>query len=422
MDLNDEQIKPDRADATSERNTSGIGPDTPSATKQPDTTPSWTYPTRMCRICYEDVVPTVTMYPPGLPPKLQRPHVEYKNDDEYGRLIRPCKCRGGMRYIHENCLLRSRTSGVRPNSLWKCHECGHQFNFQRLTIQRYLGSRISSGMLAVLFMLIVMFGLGFVADPLINLYVDPYDVVVGNEDYWREIDINASKDSVSGWSLHFLKGMISMGLVGFLKTALLNPFHWWNFRTTGWSSGRSTGTTTGRDRAVNISWVAVIIGISSAFYFFYQWTQKIIGKTLERIGNNIVDTQLPDDDEDIKPPPDFRYVPPEPPDDGERPKAKEPSLAEKILTGAFPLDAQLPAQTQRVPEALFTKSSLAETDHAAGLTNRTARQVSESDVSRSVPEQQTTASVQPAGTSETGATSALNSARDQGWSFVDIPR
>ena len=102
-------------------------------------TPTWTYPTRVCRICLEDVVPTVTMYPPGLPPAFQRPVVEYKNDDEYGRLIKPCKCRGRMRYIHEMCLKRSRTDSVRPGSLWKCHQCGYQFNFKRLTLQRYLG-------------------------------------------------------------------------------------------------------------------------------------------------------------------------------------------------------------------------------------------------------------------------------------------
>ncbi|RMZ75681.1 hypothetical protein DV737_g5189, partial [Chaetothyriales sp. CBS 132003] len=117
---------------------------------------------------------------------------------------------------------------------------------------------------------------------------------------------------MSGWSVHFLKGMISMGLVGFLKTALLNPFHWWNIRINGWSSGRSSGNlTTGRSRAVNISWIAVLIGISSAFLLFYQWTQKIIGMTLQRIGNNIVDTQLPGDDDDIKPPPGFKFAPPE---------------------------------------------------------------------------------------------------------------
>ena len=41
--------------------------------------------------------------------------------------------------------------------------------------------------------------------------------------------------------------------------------------------------------------------------FFYQWIQSIVGRTLHRIGNNIVDTHLPGDDDDIKPPTGFKH-------------------------------------------------------------------------------------------------------------------
>ncbi|RMZ76821.1 hypothetical protein DV738_g4663, partial [Chaetothyriales sp. CBS 135597] len=288
-----------------------------SQAQESESTANWTYPTRMCRICYEDVVPTVTMYPPGLPPSLQRPHVEYISEDEnYGRLIKPCQCRGGMRYIHEHCLLRLRTESTRPGSLWKCHQCGHQFSFRRLALQRYLGSKVVSGILAVVCMLIVMFLLGFVADPVLDLYLGPYDNLVGYDYYWDEPESyqvieEEEVDAASGWGAHFLKGMISMGVVGLLKTALLNPLHWWNLRISSWSGGRSRGRMmTGRSRTANISWLAVLIGILSAFWFFYKWTQKVINMTLQRIGNNIVDTQLPGDDDDLKPPPGFRFTDP----------------------------------------------------------------------------------------------------------------
>lgn len=128
-------------------------------TQQADST-TWTYPTRFCRICREDVPATVTMYPPGLPMQFQTPIVEYRNDDEYGRLIKPCHCRGSLRYIHELCLLRSRTENRRAGSMWKCHECGHQFNFKRLAIQRYISSWYTVSVLTVLFMICVVFILG----------------------------------------------------------------------------------------------------------------------------------------------------------------------------------------------------------------------------------------------------------------------
>lgn len=268
---------------------------------------SWTYPTRTCRYCLEDVPATVTLYPPGLPLAFQRPIVEYKNDDEYGRLIKPCHCRGGMRYVHELCLRRARTESARPGSLWKCHQCGYQFNFTRLTIQKYLGSKKASGALTLLFMLVVMFFLGFVADPILNIYTDPYETIVGHENAWRPVEVNQVKDAGHGWGQHFVKGMVSMGVLSFVRQMILNPFHWFNIRNTGFVGGRVSGrSTTGRDRAVNVSWIMIAFGVITAFYLFYQWIQAIIGRYLQRIGNNIVDTQLPGDDDDLKPPPGFK--------------------------------------------------------------------------------------------------------------------
>ncbi|ETN44878.1 uncharacterized protein HMPREF1541_09753 [Cyphellophora europaea CBS 101466] len=363
--------------------------------------PGWTYPTRMCRICREDVVATVTMYPPGLPLKYQRPVVEYKNEDEYGRLIRPCKCRGGMRYIHELCLLRSRTEGVRAGSLWKCHECGHQFNFKRMTVQRYLGSKVSSGLLTIGVMVIIVFFLGFVADPIINLYIDPYDTIVGNEPYWSEVDVATSNGSISGWCLHFLKGVISMGLVGFLKTALLNPFNFLSPRGIGFGSYRRSGTTTtGRDRAVNVSWIAVAIGIMSAFYFFYKWVQTIIGHTLTRIGNNIVDTSLPGDDDDLKPPLDYQ------------PKPSGRKEAESAWQAA-----------ERVREAPSRPTSSSNQESPTKSEGPHTRPDAPDQVSEQseVPEIAVGQRSQIGLDMYRGFSSALDDAREQGWSFVGIP-
>ena len=334
--------------------------------------------------------------------------VEYKNDDEYGRLIKPCKCRGGMRYIHELCLKRSRTDSVRPGSLWKCHQCGHQFNFHRLTLQRYLGSTGVSAALTVVVMLLMMFFLGFIADPIINLYVDPYDTIIGKEDFWSEIEIQNADEGISGWSLHFLKGLVSMGLVGFLKTALLNPFQWWNLRGTGWISARSSGTaTTGRDRAANISWIAVVIGISSAFYFFYQWVQTIIGRTLQRIGNNIVDTQLPGDDDDLKPPPGWKYQVPE-------------SAAEVASTESVPSQAAKPVPSTDNPGQTSTdaaySSSASDNVQAPSLEKPSPAEEDRSNADLPRP----LLLEDRAQGSGAAYSSALDSARDQDWSFVDL--
>ena len=393
----------------------------------PDPYPGWSYPTRMCRICREDVVPTITMYPPGLPLKLQRPVVEYKNEDEYGRLIRPCKCRGGMRYIHELCLLRSRTEGVRPGSLWKCHECGHQFNFKRLTVQRWLGSKISSGLLTVLVMLTIMFFLGFVADPIINLYVDPYDTIVGNERYWNEVDVNDANDTISGWTLHFMKGLISMGLVGFLKTALFNPFNFLNLRGTGFVSSRRSGmSTTSRDRAVNVSWIAVAIGISSAFYFFYKWVQTLIGHTLQRIGNNIVDTSLPGDDDDLKPPPDWKPPASNEADDAWQAAERTTESREPIAPVDRDIEPEPTSSERRQPTEppSYSSHTLAATSAQPLTSEPGSGGYSHHDQASTQGESPDTRQQDSLLVDEmdTGSSSALDVAREQEWSFVGIPR
>ncbi|KIX05473.1 uncharacterized protein Z518_06345 [Rhinocladiella mackenziei CBS 650.93] len=370
----------------------------PNAT-QAEAPPSWTYPTRTCRLCLEDVPATVTLYPPGVPPAFQRPIVEYKNDDEYGRLIKPCHCRGGMRYIHELCLRRSRTEGVRPGSLWKCHECGYQFNFNRLTLQKYLGSKTCSGILTILVMLIVMFVLGFVADPILNLYTDPYETIVGHEDFWREVDVNESKDNLSGWARHFVKGLVSMGVLSFLRTMILNPFQWWNLRNTGLVTSRVSGrSTTGRDRAVNISWIVVVMGILSASYLFYQWVQLIIGQSLQRIGNNIVDTQLPGDDDDLQPPPGFKFEESYPNVAG-----SQASLADH--------DRLNKAQAKDSQQGVDTLDS---EPQKHGLSHRSSPEHARNGDRKETPARQ---HPMPGTWEPTGYSSALDDAQSQGWSF-----
>lgn len=293
--------------------------------------PVWTYPTRFCRICREDVPATVTMYPPGIPMQFQTPIVEYKNEDEYGRLLKPCMCRGSSRYIHELCLLRSRTENNRKESMWKCHECGHQFSFQKLRIQRYLNSKISAAFLTILFMVYLMFVLGFIADPIINICLDPYDSLMGYESIWDELEVRPARESkLSAWSQHFAKGFISMGLVGFLKTLLVNPFYWLNIRWGGGITSRSSHT--GRSRAVNVQLFALAIGVCSAFAFFYRWVQAIMQRLLVRIGNNIVDTKLPGDDDDLKPPPGWKRQTPSA--TSTTPASEAPPVGEKPQTGA----------------------------------------------------------------------------------------
>lgn len=119
--------------------------------------------------------------------------------------------------------------------------------------------------------LVTVFILGFIADPIINLYLDPYKTIssipapksASLEDF-RSLSV----DEESSWTEHFLKGIASLGLLGFVKVFLtLSPWQWWNLRGSGFMSGSGgRAGTTGRDRLANISWLVVVLGVCTVLY------------------------------------------------------------------------------------------------------------------------------------------------------------
>lgn len=108
--------------------------------------------------------------------------------------------------------------------------------------------------------------MGFVADPIINLYVDPYSVVstAPLSKVRQKIEPIFSDDDVPTWTEHFIKGLASLGLLSFVKVLFaLSPWQWWNLRSSGIISGGGRSGNTGRDRLASISWIVVLIGIGT---------------------------------------------------------------------------------------------------------------------------------------------------------------
>lgn len=147
------------------------------------------------------------------------------------------------------------------------------------------------------------------------------------------------------------------------------------------------------------------MGVLSASYFFYKTVQAIIGKILQHIGNNIVDTQLPGDDEDIKPPPGFNFGADSSNPDNTRssvPTRDDPSQTED--------DKAMPAENRDGQE---DRGGGRGQGHAAKApvhrgTGKGSAGLDSAGFERSMP-----------GTfhSNSGYSSALDDARSQGWSF-----
>ncbi|KAJ6122639.1 Zinc finger RING-CH-type [Penicillium capsulatum] len=244
---------------------------------------------------------------------LQKPRVVYVSEDpELGRLLRPCKCKGSSRYVHEGCLQTWRHADPRygRRNFWQCPTCGFQYRLERLTWARWISSAGTQILLTIGILLFTVFLLGFVADPIIDFYIGSLDV---------DLDMNEEETS---WLEHFVKGMAALGFASFFRAIFsLHPFL--SFRSAGVvTPGRSTG----RNRAASISWLLIVLGVASflwvcreAFYAMltvlmitqavYKGVRSWSKRTLERAGEKVMDVHLPDDDSDLPEPP-----PPEPSD------------------------------------------------------------------------------------------------------------
>ena len=232
--------------------------------------PARSWPPRTCRICLEIVLPTFRPSSTSLPNVLQpAPSVTYESDDPTaGRLIRPCKCKGSSRYVHEGCLQawRHADPDYGKRNYWQCPTCGFRYRLERMRWGRAISSTATQFTLTISILLLAMFILGFVADPIINFYIDPYSTLSAGSfsSISTKIDPLLTDDDVPTWTEHFIKGLASLGLLSFVKVLFaLSPWQWWNLRNSGIMGGGSRTGGSGRDRLASISWLVILIGVGT---------------------------------------------------------------------------------------------------------------------------------------------------------------
>jgi hypothetical protein len=171
--------------------------------------------------------------------------------------------------------------------------------------------------LTLLILWATVFLLGFVAEPIVKLYLDPVATLTTNPwTTFREPLIEFEEGEEWTWSEHLLKGFASLGLLGLLKSFIMSPFQWLNLRWVVGGSGRARRGGTGRERLEDISVSMIIIGVATILYVSLpvpsgcsktSWhsTQAIwkgvrawSRNTLEKAGERVVDVHGEDDDDE----------------------------------------------------------------------------------------------------------------------------
>lgn len=273
-----------------------------SDTPPPEPTPTQKqrrYSPRTCRICLEVVNPT-TEIDDSFAGRVfsNKTRVRYLSEDpELGRLISPCKCKGSQRYVHEGCLQAWRNaSPLSDRNYWRCPTCHFEYRLERLRWGRWLSSRMLRVTLTLFIMVATIFALGFIADPILGFWDDPFGSIVGG---LMDIEFDEpilADDGPSSWAGHFLRGFLSLGILGFLKTMFfMSPFNWINLRFGGAGRRRRAA---GRDRMETINWGLVLIGVLTFLGATWKFVNHLMAKTLENARDRVVDVQEDEPDED----------------------------------------------------------------------------------------------------------------------------
>ncbi|KFX99744.1 hypothetical protein V490_01676 [Pseudogymnoascus sp. VKM F-3557] len=272
-----------------------------SSSNAPPKTPKH-YGPRTCRICLEVVQPTYETAPEGLAGVVApTPTVKYVSEDpESGRLIRPCKCKGSQSYVHEACLrgwrLADPSHGRR--NYYECPTCKYAYSLERMRWSKWIGSTMAQVVLTLLILWVTVFLLGFVAEPILKLYLDPVTTLTTNPwTTFREPLLVLEEDEDWTWYEHLLKGFASLGLLGFVKAAfVMSPWEWFNVRMAVGGGRRRGGT--GRERLENISMTMIMMGVATFLYATWKGVRAFSRNALEKAGDRVVDVHGEDDDDE----------------------------------------------------------------------------------------------------------------------------
>ncbi|KAK5661482.1 hypothetical protein OQA88_11386 [Cercophora sp. LCS_1] len=253
------------------------------------------YQARTCRICLEEIQPTEE----GLDPFSRvvfKSRVRYISEDpSLDPLISPCLCKGSQKYVHAGCLQEWRYTQPSTEQYWQCPTCKFKYRLKRLSYARvvtYAGIRIA---LTLGFFLLATFLLGFIGDTFIGLWVDPFGtfwdaVYEGSEGHleWR------GEDEPSSWSYHFLRGLVSFGVLGLAKTFYLSG--WRVLYYGGGGAARRRGT--GRNRLEAVNWTLVFIGACTFLYQTWKWVSVVVTRVLKDVAEQVLDIQEQSDEDE----------------------------------------------------------------------------------------------------------------------------
>ena len=206
-------------------------------------------------------------------------------DEEDGRLISPCLCKGSMRFVHVECLTMWRTSSANKESFFACDSCKYRYSFGRPAWASLLRSALCVHFVSlVLFLLLIascghlssvldylFFGGGLAGYLTDSLSLDEAQLAELKEIYGEAGLLSMDQLSLLGLSMAQLTtGAAIVGLAGFVSSGFLYALLW----------GR-------RDNGIFI--FAVLYGLIHSFIQVYGMVKDRSARWLKMVESTVLD-------------------------------------------------------------------------------------------------------------------------------------
>jgi len=128
---------------------------------------------RKCRICLEGDVPAL------------------------GRLIKPCKCDGSIRYVHLSCLNQWRHTSTTRSAFFQCPQCRYKYHFARTRVVGLATSPFVISFFSLNLFIILVFSASFIGSFILNVLDDSDSTSDSYYSYWFYNPISAARDLVT---------------------------------------------------------------------------------------------------------------------------------------------------------------------------------------------------------------------------------
>jgi hypothetical protein len=195
---------------------------------------------------------------------------------------------------------------MRDRNFFECPTCRFRYRLERLSWAQTVDGAAAQVVLTVALVFVLVFVLGFVADTIFDMWFEPWDTLTGlfswggrkGHEYEFEFGGDGGGHGVGSWMQHFLKGFVSLGIVGLAKVWwAMNPWNWYNLRTSGLlGSSRRVGAR-GRARMEDVGLTVIIIGTVAAIYTLWKGVRFVSRRMLMAASNNVLDVGADDDDD-----------------------------------------------------------------------------------------------------------------------------